>query len=547
MTIPKILKFHLLSKSSMSTSDLNKKYTLRVELDDEYKHLVKISVFNSQNRIIPPLEKSSSKYVYTLTKGLYTIRLVMNGEIKDKIFTLNADKDFIVSSNIYNNQNINIIEPPRQYSSALLDGNYVKTYDSSHEYYTYPAIDTSQKDTFVYTDNANSSLFIFMRYPSYEKYMDLQSKRPTSFYQNFEIINEEGESIIHFESGMGIEINDNHGWVAFNAMLPNGIYYLLYHGNEPRQIPIYVFKNWHTQFFMTLGEKPLFGTIRIFITRVRIFNPKEPTHRYIDILLDKLQNKDYAVDRELIKIAAQGKYESPMLGLICSYLYCKTPNKQLIILLKILSKKIKNIILKDNEESADLRALEILADGHFEKKNFKKTPIKGTPMLRIGFEAIQNAAIEYKDLIEMNSVNDFISESLYYDSPFNTFKPICIYNKKNTLAQNEESIDNNSQISDSSTESFEQEDITKYATELFDLKNRNVMDYLKQDITNFQNIRDIKNEMEGNWVQNSITEILSKEENISIKDISVRLNLPENTINRILANWNNSENKGELL
>ena len=53
--------------------------------------------------------------------------------------------------------------------------------------------------------------------------------------------------------------------------------------------------------------------------------------------------------------------------------------------------------------------------------------------------------------------------------------------------------------------------------------------------------------MEDNWVQNSITEILSKEENISIKGISIGLNLSENTIKRVLANWNNSENKERLL
>lgn len=245
----------------MSTSNTSATYALKISVDDEYKYLVKISLFDSDNRIISPIEKSRNSYSFQLNKGLYTLRVEMNAAVNDTIISVKSDQEYLVSTTIANNTNTISIEPPKQFSSALLHGEHQKTYTSSHEYYTYPAIHFSTKDTFSLDGfNANdfdSSLFIFMRFPSFEKYNELQNHWSKSFYQDFEIVNEEGELIIQFESRNGLEIDENHGWFAFNAKLPNGIYYLIYRGAEPRQIPIYVFKNWHTQFFMTLGDTPL--------------------------------------------------------------------------------------------------------------------------------------------------------------------------------------------------------------------------------------------------------------------------------------------------
>jgi hypothetical protein len=409
---PKILKFHLLKSTSMLTSDSFPNYALRIRVGDEYIYLVKISVFSSDNRIISTVKKSRSVYQYQLKKGLYTVRVEMNAEINDKVITVDSDKEYLVTSDYSQKSQSNIIEPPKQYSSALLEGQTVKTYGSSHEYYTYPAIEQSKRDTFFYNSGEliqpNSSLFVFMRFPSIDKYNSLRSKWSKSFYQDFEIVNEYGESIFQFDSRSGLEVNENDGWMAFNATIPHGIYYLIYHGSEPRQIPIYVFKDWHTQFFMTLGEVPLFGTTRIFISAYREFNPKAETNKYIDILLDKLQNGDYSVDEELIEIAAYGKYDSPMLGLICSYVYFKSPQSGSDNLFNIITQNMQRIILKDNDESPDLRALTIIAAEHFKNSNYKKTAVKGTPMLRIGFEAIKNASVKNRRLIDKNSVNDFI-------------------------------------------------------------------------------------------------------------------------------------------
>jgi len=500
--------------------------------------------------MIKPVEKSKYQYSYQLKKGLYTVRIEMNAEISDKVITLNSDKEYLVSSDLSQASRTNIIQPPQQFSSALLSGDNVKTYGSSHEYYTYPAIDFSKKDTFSFTgynpNDSDSSLFVFMRFPSIEKYNGLRSKWSKPFYLDFEIVNEDGESIIQFESRSGLEVNENDGWLAFNAKLPNGIYYLIYRGAEPRQIPIYVFKNWHTQFFMTLGNEPLFGSIRIFISKQREFNPKENTNKYIDILLDKLQNGDYSVDEELIEMAAYGKYESPMLGLICSYVYLKSSQTKEDRLFNIITQNMQNVILKDNDESPDIRALNILAADHFAKSNYKKTAVKATPMLRIGFEAIQNAALKNRNLISKNSVNDFVSETLFYDSPFNTFKPIPFYKKPKLTSQSEmisESLENETiDLHTLPTLLVEKDEIEnmkgfkengpkidKFSMSLQDLLKPNILDYIKSS--------DASSASENSWVKSSISDLLNTNENLNINDISNQLNLSGNTITRIFDTW----------
>ena len=366
------------------------------------------------------------------------------------------------------------------------------------------------------------------------------------FFRDFEVINENGDSIVKFETRTGIEVNDDHGWIAFNAQLPNGIYYLIYSGKEPRQIPIYVFRHWHTQFFMTLDHEPLFGTIRIFLSERREFNPYEETYKYIDILLDKLQNGDYNLNHKLIERVAYDKFESPMLGLICSYIYLKSKDVTNDSLFKIVVQNLQRLILKDNVESPDLRALNILASQHFPNYTYQKGSVQGTPIFRVGFETILKASVEDKELIHEYGINDYISENLYFDSPFNTFKPIP--SQKEALNEKkifEESVKakvdmvgyreikskplGRSPIKKvkSSKKSKPVSDI--YSTSIKDLFDSKLLGYIQ---------RSDESESEKSWVKSSITDMIKTNKNITIKDISTNIGVSGSTVNRIFNEWN---------
>jgi hypothetical protein len=566
----------------MLTFDKKLNHTLRIRVAEEYKYLVKVSVFDSNNRIVENLSSDRYEILFALTQGLYTLRIEMNGEIIDEVFLLDKDKEYqIADKQPASTNDIKVISPPKQYSSALLG----ETYGSSHEYYTYPAIICSKKDTFYESSldsiNSNSSLFIFLRFPSLKKYENFKNSFFKPFFYDFEIVDENGNSLTLFESRSGIELNEQYGWVAFNAKLPNGIYYLIYKGKEQRQVPIYVFKNWHTQFFMTLGNEPLYGTIRIFLSKQREFNPNERTHKYIDILLDKLQNEDYSLDNELIEMAAYGKYESPMLGLICSYIYLKSKDTKNDQLFQTITRNMQNVVLKDNFESPDLRALNILASYHFPNYIYKKIGVQGTPMLRIGFEILLKASVENKRLIPQNSINDFISENLYFDSPFNTFKPIAFrkktvqkqdrieepenvknvffkplikktYFSEDKLLKLKKSLEKRSQKSGKISYETDKlitlntaEDIPQMnKTPLFPIKttlkiDKNSISIKKLfDANLFGFIKNKKeSDLENSWIKSSIVDIVKTRKDITINDISRELSVSGNTINRIFNEW----------
>ncbi len=514
-----LFEFHIQIKKSMSNSENMKKYKLKVRVYWEYKHYVKIFVFNSDDVIVEPSISNIDETIFTINKGLYTLRVEINGNIKDEVILINKDEDYEIGG-IDNTQysDSKFISLPQQFSSALLSNSEGASYGSSFEYYTDPAVEWSEKETFALNsiDSAklNSSLFIFLRFPSLKRYKSLKKSFSKSFFSDFEIVDEVGNCITKFDTDE-VVVNEQYGWVAFNAKLPHGIYYLIYRGEEQRQVPIYVFRYWHTQFFMTLGSKPLFGTIRTFVAQHQSFNPSEPTHRYIDILLNKLQNKDYNLDDELIQMAAYGKYESPMLGLICSYIYLKSEQTKDDRLFKAIIQNMQNVILKENTESPDLRALNILASNHFENHNYEKTTVVGTPMFRVGFEAILKASVENSELISQNSDNDYISENLLFDSPFITFKPIPLTNDRavspifNTRGPHVGNV---------------------YSTNVKDLLGKGLLSFIQNKA---------QSEVSDSWVKNSISDLVIKDENVSINKISNELSISANTVNRIFIEFNN--------
>lgn len=528
----------------MSVSEASVTYRLSIIVAQQYQYLSRILIFNSKNRIVST-DNPRYEQTFDLPKGLYTIRIELNGEFKDQVIVLDSNKTYRIDDASYDQQeDKNLIEPPRQFSSALLSGINSKTYTSSHEYYTGPAVSYSQVDTFPSpvenSANLNSSLFIFMRFPSIEKYNELKKSWPRPFYKDFEIVNEQGVSLIQFESSRGVSVQEGDGWLAFNAKLANGIYYLIYKGPDSRQVPIYVFKNWHTQFFITLGEQPLFGSIRIFISKERRFDPTERTNKYIDILLDKLQNGDYTLDQELIREAAHGKYESPMLGLICSYVYLKSKQTGNDDLFNVILRNMQNVILKDNDESPDIRALNLMASDHFKSVPttipIKRSAVKGTPMLRIGFEAIRNKSIVYKRLIPSNSLNDFISETIFFDSPFNTFKPIPFY-KEPTWIQEMENIQEIKNIELPPTEAFGTHG-QMFGDGNFKRTNKGLKRSVVVDPLDFiKESRKIIGSEQSNWVRNSILDLMDANKDIQVKEISEELNLSANTITRIFNDW----------
>lgn len=510
----------------------------------QYKYFVKVSVFDYRNRIIDPIKSSyDENSTYDLYPGLYTLRISLNGDITDEVFFLEENKSFVIGDpHDYVSHNEILLTPPTQYSSALLGSKY----GSSHEYYTGPSYHYSTMDTAMEKSPDlifNNSLFIFLRYPSVEFYKQDLIYDSQEQLQQFKLVTENGTLVCDFKDNTRTASDFDYGWIAFNKTLPDGIYYLIYSGKEPRQLPVYVFNNWHTQFFMTIGEEPQFGSIRTFLSPYRGLQQDNDDNRYIDTMLDMLQNNDYSLKEDTIKIAAYGKFESPMLGLLCSYIYLKSENSKKDDLFSIISNNIQHVILKDNEDAPDLKALQILASEHFNDAALNtNTPIPSPPMFRIGFEAILQESLTKENLIPLQSMNDYISESLFFDSPYTTFKPVDFKVVKSYKAE-DLSIDSKI-LPESSNDSMPGK-ILDIDTDDSLLESYEEDSYPEQNNTSgidslisWNTIDRLSNAnspvFEDSWLKNAIAENIILNRSTSIPDLSKKLHVSQNTVKRIL-------------
>src|SRR4051812_4933479 len=106
----------------MSVSEVAE-YNLSVDALDVYHFMVKISVFDAVNALVA--DSQTVPLSLSLKKGLYTVRVDLNGQIKDTVTALNRDQHFVVTTDRQMASNgAHIIVPPPIYTSALLyDGN----------------------------------------------------------------------------------------------------------------------------------------------------------------------------------------------------------------------------------------------------------------------------------------------------------------------------------------------------------------------------------------------------------------------------------------
>ncbi|MES2109816.1 MAG: DUF3606 domain-containing protein [Bacteroidota bacterium] len=401
-------------------------FDLNISLADTFAFATRIWIFNRKKRMIAGPDQQSRQFRhYRLPAGNYIIRFDINGQIQDNDITLDADKNYSVGL-----KDGEQLQPPKLYSAALIKG--IANYESSHEYYTEPAIGISKLETFkdVRLRHKNSGIFIFLRFPDQQAFETGFKKQ--AYWEKFSLTTERGRVIASFPRGCVGDDNPfpfnyqpGSGYIGLSGYLNPGLYFLNYSGTDERVIPIYVYDSWYTQLFMTVGAEPLFGSVRIFISKHREFDPSDRNNLYIDYCLSKIQNNDLTLDNELLENIAYQKYQSPMLGLLGAYIYLSSTETKNDELFRTIVRNLQREILKNSRSSPDIWALNLLSYDHFQKTLTEKqqTGIKGTPMLRIAFDTIRRAAFKYPWLVPENSINDHIAENQVFDSPYNTFRP----------------------------------------------------------------------------------------------------------------------------
>jgi len=514
--------------------DEPEEFKLTIHLSEYYRYITDIWIFDiNLNLIISPENESEYLSVreYKLPSLKYIIRIGNNGQICDN--EINLNKDLVVSVGEKNTA-VKKMQLPLLYSSAPISGPI--EYASSDPAYVDAAEQISRERISLQdTSSRNNGIFFFFRYPTVSLYRENYYRR--TYWQRFELLNENGEVILRFPEHCTVSYH--HGYLGVSLALKKGNYYLQYKKTgQSRMVPIYVYDNWYTQFFMTLANEPLFGSIRYFLNRNSNFDSTNIYNSYVDICLDKLQNNDFKIDPNLLWNISNGKFESPMLGLIGAFLYFSSKESKDDNLFILILENLQNRILHDVGDSPDIMALKFLAKEHFGVHlKIDKSPVYSrTPILRIAFDTIRRNAYKNPWLIEERSIDDFIIEKQIFDSPFNTFKPLRKATLKRTSKQDQIindaiALNKNKYISGSGDDYFlrsanrplrlEQEDV-RLISEI-ELKEESALKQMT---------------MEGAFKRHgaagaAIFEKLTETSNRSTIEIAQTLNLPEVTVERI--------------
>lgn len=216
----------------------------------------------------------------------------------------------------------------------------------------------------------------------------------------------------------------NAGWLAFHAKLPQGIYYLVYRGhrNTKREIPLQVFSEWQTQFFLTFKKTPIFSTARIQIVQHSDHhNITDEDNLELDALLRNMQNGNYYVPKKLIMKAAYNKWHNPMLAIVVCYAYLLSPQETDNELFRTIIRNLEHKIL-NYSDSTDIKIIKLLAAVHFNEEI--PVLIIDTPcMVNIGIKTLIEQNIRIPERIRINGLCELILPDLNSDMAWTSYTP----------------------------------------------------------------------------------------------------------------------------
>jgi hypothetical protein len=548
----------------------NIKFKLTFGSLSDYRFALKVKIFDGNDKEIKDF-KADKEDTIDVEPGIYTIRLELNGILKDHIVRIHKDERFAfrIPPKGEHWKDATRLSLPMIYSSIPFDDENYETYKSSHEYYSFACITWSQKSTERKIKDepwVASSLFIFFRFPNHEQFETLKSKWSPPFYDSFQLYDEQCVLIKSFNEHNS-KINNDVGYIAFNMAVEPGTYYIKVTQNELSQmIPVQVFANWHSQVFMTLGEQPLYGTLRIILSRERKFDSRSVVNKYIDILTDKIQNNEVELSTELIKYVASHKTESPMLALLCIHAYMngesdvndKAIGRMIVVL--------NELILHNNSKSPDIKAIELLAERYLGETDVNKKELNSVPMLRLGIQAISDAAMQCPTLIGHKGMLDYAIEGLQRSSVFTVFQwnennvlhafdsqieiladtLISLIKKtKDVIQKKTISADMILEASQVLLKKLEEESIadvvkTKLETIISKEQAADILNIEVETSPNYKNAMDIKQDKQSTETAVYLADYVIENPNISIEQVSTDLNIPQQTVERVLSSSNES-------
>lgn len=381
-------------------------FTFQVK-DERLASFTHLKLFNGYNELV---REGYGDMAVTLPKGLYQLRIEMNEHVEDRSYRVTED----ISDSLVEIQTVSAMP--------------VIGLPSTHEYFSVPSAEWSERSTLTNEPIHGSCLFLFLRYADAHKPFGDAKDRVKGFF----ILNEQREVIFTLdehntksESGQHIEY---FGCIGFHERVPAGQYYLLYQQEQNcKEMPVYVFESWKSQVFMMLADGPVFASTRISIEAGR-FSWQNPENMQLDALIQKMYNRIYFLPDDLRQAAVEGKWTNPMLGIVASYMYLMTANREDDKLFATILDNLEQNILF-NKTAPDLIALRLLGAVHF-KKDIPQTALTAPCMIAAGMDVFLSQSFHNEGLIQKGSIAEQVFENRKGDSIWTTYDPLPVKERR---------------------------------------------------------------------------------------------------------------------
>ncbi|SIT16262.1 hypothetical protein [Chryseobacterium gambrini] len=365
---------------------------------------VLLKLFSGKGEMLVSRHEEIAK---NLPRGLYQLQIFSNEKFEQKFIRLEEDLQLTW-------------ENKGSFSSIPAD--FLR---STKNYYQNAVNQWSQRstmDNMEISDN-DASLFLFFRYPD-EIIKGKQENVAQSMGWRFSILNSDRKVIYRLYNETNVKEDTRDGWLAFHAKMEPGIYYLVYKGNsKSREIPLYVFPEWQTQFYLTFKRTPIFSTARVQLVRQNSHHRlQEQETIQLDAILRNLENGIYYVPQSLINNTAHSKWRNPILAIAVCYAYLLSNEETNDHLFRIMLRNIEERILP-LENASDLQALRLLAANHFGDP-IPHMELQEPCMFNVGMRAFIEHSIKHPDKITINEMCEEIISNLHSDSAWTSYRPL---------------------------------------------------------------------------------------------------------------------------
>ena len=388
-----------------------------------------VLVIDAEGHIVARCADGQSRIEVDLPRGLYTVRSTRSGAFAETDLRLDNPKT------------VEATMPP-MFSASTIPGGV-----TTHEYHTYPAWEASQIPTGpeqAWNGAADAGLLLFARAPASLLVWDRLPQGVPVYagedqFVTLSLRTLDGRTLSRFEADAKHNIN-GAGSSAYSAKLSHGLLILEDQGEFPRQIPVPLMRGWQTQLFVMHDRRLLWEDLRLAMVTEdalasrKYRNPFDESAEDVraaqdmDAGLLALQNDAPSVAPQLIDAFLGSKFQNPILGLLGAYLMLMHERRKArdsdyrvdIEHIRIVLDNLHALLF----ESADVVALRLLAEPWLGKPTL--APVTRIPMFRYGAEVLLKEAASDLSLVPEGSLLDLVSDRLYGDTVWTTWKPISL-------------------------------------------------------------------------------------------------------------------------